>query len=120
MPLHPALVEHLRQLVYASIGHPAVFPWAHDDTTLRRHFWRIQQKAGIRLICEENHEHTLACHCYGFHDLRRAFASMNAIRLGAEGIRALMRHRSYQTTRKYLNMTTQLDGMVGGFSSPMC
>jgi hypothetical protein len=49
--------------------------------------------------CRGNHEHTPACHFYGFHDLRRAFATMNAGQLTPDALQALTRHKSYLTTQ---------------------
>ncbi len=63
----------------------------------------------LRRPCREEHQHTPACYLYGFHDLRRAFATMNADRLIGDALQALMRHKSYQTTQRYINMAPQLD-----------
>ena len=68
--------------------------------------------AGIHLPCHEKHEHTDACYLYGFHDLRRAFATVNAETLSADALQALMRHKSYQTTRRYINMAQQISRSV--------
>jgi len=107
--LHPVAIEHLERI--ASF-HPEVFPWYHDRRTLDDEYHRIQRAAGIKLHCREKHEHTPACHVYGFHDLRRAFATMNAKRLTADELQRLMRHKSYLTTRRYINMASRLDQAV--------
>ena len=116
VPLHPIVVEHLRKI--ADIG-IRVFAWPHHERTLYDEFARIQMAAkddnGERIInlpCREKHEHTDACHLYGFHDLRRAFATQNALRLAPDALQALMRHKSYLTTKRYINMARQLDGAV--------
>lgn len=57
-------------------------------------------------------------HVYGFHDLRRAFATMNAYKLSAEALQALMRHKSYQTTQKYINLARQMDTAVASLHVP--
>ena len=109
VPLHPVVVEHLRKLV--DLG-PVVFPWPHNRRMLYDQFGRIQDAAGIELPCPEKHEHTEACYRYGFHNLRRAFATMNAPRLTGDALQALMRHKSYATTQRYINMARQLDDSV--------
>jgi len=100
VPRHPAVIPHLRKLTSFD---PAMFPWNHDRTTLMNEFARIQDAAGIKLACHGKHEHTLACHVYGFHDLRRAFATMNANRMSGEALQQLMQHQSYSTTQGYIN-----------------
>jgi integrase len=60
----------------------------------------------------KKHEHRPHCHVYSFHDLRRAFTTMNTNRLSADALQALMRHKSYQTTQRYINMARQLDEAV--------
>lgn len=107
--LHPFVIEHLKKL--ASFE-PLVFPWPHDRRTLDDEFDRIQKAAGINLTCRRRHEHTEACRYYGFHDLRRAFATQNAPRLTADALQKLMRHKSYTTTQRYISMATQLDESV--------
>jgi integrase len=62
------------------------------------------------LPCREKHEHTDACHLYGFHDLRRAFATQNAFRPSENALQALIQHKSYLTTKRYINIARQLDG----------
>jgi len=109
------VVEHLRQVI--DFG-DQVFPWPHHERTLWSDFAKIQKAAGIHLPCHEPHEHTDACHLYGFHDLRRAFATMNASKLTADALQALMRHKSYLTTQRYINMARQLDEAVQGLHVP--
>jgi integrase len=123
--LHPVVLEHLRRLPHFG---PMVFPWNHNRRTLWTEFLRIQQAATVKnakgeeeplhLACHEQHEHTAYCHVYGFHDLRRAFATMNADRLTADALQALMRHKSYQTTQRYINMARQLDVAVASLHVP--
>ena len=66
-PLHPVVIEHLKCVATFDT---LVFPWNHHERTLWSEFDRIQIQAGIHLPCHESHEHTAACHLYGFHDLR--------------------------------------------------
>jgi len=113
--LHPVVVEHLRKLASFEVTQ---FTWPHDRTTLMHQFVRIQQKAGIQLPCHGKHEHTAACHVYGFHDLRRAFATMNADKLSADALQALMRHQSYLTTQRCINLARQLDAAVDRLHVP--
>jgi len=115
VPLHELVVQHLRQITSFE---PKVFAWPHAETTLYTQFRRIQEAAGIHLPCSENHEHTDACHTYGFHDLRRAFATMNADRLTSDALQALMRHKSYQTTQRYINIARQLNKSVESLHVP--
>jgi integrase len=112
---HPVVVDHLRKL--SGFG-PTVFPWPHDRRTLLSEFATIQEAAKIKLPCRGKHEHTRFCHVYGFHDLRRAFATMNAAKLTPDALQALMRHKSYLTTQKYINMTRQLDEAVASLHVP--
>jgi integrase len=123
--LHPVVVEHLKRLLGFT---PTVFPWPHNKTTLYAEFAIIQKAAivsgtdgtegRIHLPCHEQHEHTDACHVYGFHDLRRAFATMNADKLTPDALQALMRHKSYSTTQRYINLARQMDAAVAGLHVP--
>lgn len=113
--LHPVVIEHLKRLTGFE---SSVFPWNYDRRTLDDEFHRIQEAAGIKLPCRGQHEHTPACHAYGFHDLRRAFATMNADKLTPDALQALMRHKSYQTTQVYINLTRQLDDAVASLHVP--
>jgi len=110
--LHPVVVEHLRRIADGSIDWPVVFYWPNTERTLWKEFHRIQEAAGIHLPCREDHVHTPACHVYGFHDLRRAFATLNAPKLSGDALQALMRHKSYTTTKRYINMARQIDGAM--------
>ena len=113
--LHPIVVEHLRKIVdFGSL----VFYWPHHRRTLWVDFGRIQDAAGIHLPCHEEHEHNATCHRYGFHDLRRAFATANAQTLSADALQRLMRHRSYTTTQRYINMAEQVSRAVDNLFVP--
>jgi integrase len=114
-PLHPIIVEHLQKIQSVE---PLLFPWPHNERALWTEFHRIQKAAGIHLPCFEEHEHTDSCHYYGFHDLRRAFATMNADTLSADALQTLMRHKSYTTTQRYINVARQLNRAVADLHVP--
>ena len=101
-PLHEVVVDHLRQIVCFE---PMVFPWYYHERTLWTDFGSIQEAAGIK-------PH------YGFHDLRRAFATVNAEKLTADALQALMRHKSYSTTQRYINIARQLNRAVDSLYVP--
>jgi integrase len=115
MSLHPIVVEHLHKLPGFR---PVVFPWNHNPRTLYTEFAGIQEAAGIRLPCTEAHEHTPACYLYGSDDSRRAFATMNADKLTAHALQALMRHKCCQTTQKYINMGRQMNPALAALFVP--
>jgi len=89
-----------------------------NDTTLWNHYHRIQRAAVIKLPCREKHEHTPKCHVFGFHEFHRAFATMNTSRLSADSLPALMWHKDYATTRRYINMARRLDDAVESLHVP--
>jgi hypothetical protein len=55
---------------------------------------------------------------YGFHDLRRPFATLNSERLTPEALQRLMRHKSFQSTLRYMNAAWQLDQAVAVLHVP--
>jgi integrase len=79
--LYPVVVEHLQA---TRTFNPCALPWNYYRRTPRAAFMRLQEAAGVHRPCNEAHEHTRYCHVYGFHDLRRAFATMNADKLTAD------------------------------------
>jgi integrase len=115
--LHPLVVEHLRRLQGSTFS-PVVFSWTLSERTLYIQFAKIQEEAGIHLACDCTHRHTRFCHVYGFHALRRAFATMNADRLSASQLQTLMRHKSYATTLKYINMARAMREAVSQLYVP--
>jgi integrase len=78
----------------------------------------IQEAAGIHLDCADEHKHTRFCHVYGFHDLRRAFATMNAANMTGDALQKLMRHQSYETTKRYINLARQMAPAVANLYVP--
>jgi len=113
--LAPVVVEHLQKI---KSFQTFVFPWLKNERALWSEYATIQTAAGIHLACDADHEHTPACHLYGFHDLRRAFATMNAPNLTADALQKLMRHKSYATTQRYVNMASQVDKAVDALFVP--
>jgi integrase len=95
--LHPLVIEHLQRVPGFD---PVFFPWNYRKATLFNEFARIQRKASIKPERGKDH--------YTFHDLRRAFATMNAGRLTADALQHLMQHKDYQTTQRYISMARQL------------
>jgi integrase len=114
--LHPVVIDHLQALAASFDSH--IFPWNYNRTTLDGQFHRLQREAKIHLPCRAQHVHTEACHSYGFHDLRRAFATENAGEMSGDALQKLMRHKSYATTQGYINLGRQLDDAVDGLHVP--
>ena len=87
-----------------------VFAWPHNRRTLDDEFHKIQAAAGIYLLCpdEGKHECTDACHRYGFHALRRAYATLNADTMPAAVLQRKMRHRSFTTTLRYIALADKV------------
>jgi integrase len=115
VPIHDVVIEHLKRLRTTG-SH--VFPWPHSPKRLWAEFGRIQKAIGINLVCREAHVHTDACHVYSFHDLRRAFATLNAKQMKPETLQILMRHKAYQTTLGYVNRAEQVEEAVAHLHVP--
>jgi integrase len=103
--LKPSATEHLRKIHGRA---DRVFPWPHHRRTLDSQFHRIQAIAGIHLPCHSRHQHTDACHKYGFHALRRACLTENAVRLSAPMLKRKARHKSLSTTMRYISLAGKL------------
>jgi hypothetical protein len=76
--LRPAVVEHLRRLPGFR---PVIFPEDHNKRTRWTEFARLREADGIKLSCNQDPNYTRCSHVHGFHDLRRALATMNADKL---------------------------------------
>jgi integrase len=96
LSLHPLAGEHLRKL---SGFDPFYFPWNHSRKRLFDELHKLQRAAKVKPSGKD---------FYGFHDLRRAFATMNADRVTADVLQALMQHKDYQTTQRYIAIGRQL------------
>lgn len=104
LDLNQIVIDHMKTIFGFS---PMVFPIGRDCRRfLYAEFAKIQQAAGIKLTCvtEGEHDCTDACHRYGFHDLRRGFATQNEGRISDQALQSLMRHKSMATTQRYIAM----------------
>ena len=101
--IHPLVVEYIRKI---RGFHPAVFPWLKNERKLWTVFHKIQEAAGI------------SGPYYGFHDLGRGFATVNAENMTADALQRLMQHRSYTTTQRYINMAQQVKTAVANLHVP--
>lgn len=98
-------LEHLRTIRSLE---PNVFPWPQSKSTLWREFQRIQLSAGIHLDCHEDHEHTPACHTYGFHSTRYSYGTANADLLPMPVLQKKMRHANPETTLRYIALAGKM------------
>ncbi len=105
--LEPVVVDHLRKLPGFS---ERLFHIDLDRRFLYAEYAKIQKAAEIHLECDEDHEHTEACDLYSFHDLRRGFATENALNLQPLDLKHLMRHKDRKTSRGYISMAQALAG----------
>src|SRR5262245_2728257 len=94
--LNPLIIEHLRKLPSFE---PVFFPWSHGRRQLYEEFDAIQLAAGVN-PARKSHD--------SFHDLRRAFATLNVGRLSADVLQALTQHKDYKTTQRYIDIARQL------------
>jgi len=109
--LPEASCSHIRQILGFS---PLVFEWPHHRRTLDTQFHGIQQVAGIHLPCRDPrlHECTDACYLYGFHSLRRGYATLNLDRMSAPVLQKKMRHKSFKTTLRYIELANKMQKAV--------
>jgi integrase len=107
VPIHELIVQHLQRL---KSFQPGVFPWFHGRRQLYDEFAKLQNAASVR---PEGRKEV-----YGFHDLRMAFATMNADRLTPDALQVLMQHKDYQTTQRYIAIGRQLNPAVADVFVP--
>jgi integrase len=106
VPLHPVALDHIAKLKSFS---PTVFAWNRNRRALFIEFHDLQNEAKVNPVGKL---------FYGFHDLRRAFATMNAGAMSADALQALMQHKDYQTTQRNINMARQLNPAVQNLFVP--
>jgi integrase len=92
--IHPMVIEHLRPLL--NTFDEKLFALATGQDSLGDQFTKIQRAAGIEPPRGKTR--------YGFHDLRRGFATANAASLDLFELQRLMQHKSLATTQKYVSM----------------
>jgi len=114
-PLHPLIVKYLRQL--EGSFSPTVFPWPHNIRTLWAEFERIQKAATLsdKSSMPKSGKNG---GWYGFHDLRRGFATANAASMNLFELQGLMQHKSLTTTQGYINMANKLNKAVSTLFVP--
>jgi len=107
--LPPFAVERLQALA-ASIN-PLTFPWNEHSRTLWSEFGRIQAAAVLEdgLPMPKGWKEG---RWYGFHDLRRGFATVNAAGMNLIELQSLRQHQSLTTTQGYVNMAERLNTAV--------
>jgi integrase len=123
LPLRPEVVEHLRKLQGSFGTH--VFAWDHNLRDLWSELYRIQEAARIVEPGADGKPEKKPMpkagkrgNWYGFHDLRRGFATQNAEGMDLFELQALMQHRSLETTKLYVNMANRLNRAVEGLYVP--
>jgi integrase len=115
IPVHPMMVEHLRR-IRASFS-DVVFPWPHG----RRRLWTVFDGIQSRAVLADGSPlppSGKGGRWYGFHDLRRAFASLNAGSMNVFELQQLMQHKSLATTQTYVNLANQLNPKVANLFVP--
>ncbi len=115
IPLHKIVVEHLRKI--QTFGQTHVFAWDTNRRALWDCFAAIQQAAKLP-DGKPMPKGGKGGHWYGFHDLRRGFATMNAGSMDLFQLQALMQHKTLTTTKLYVNMANRLTKAVEGLYIP--
>jgi integrase len=108
--LHPLVIAQMRKLEGGKLAAGThVFPWNHNRRQLWREFYKLQDVAGVKPDAKER---------FGFHCLRRSFASTQAENLDLFELQRLMQHKSLETTRLYVNMAKRLKPTVQRLTVP--
>jgi hypothetical protein len=65
------------------------------------------------LPCDEpwEHECSRACHLYSINDERRAFATQVGVALTPLQLQAMMRHKDFRMTQRYINLAPRIAGL---------
>ena len=82
------------------------FPWSRGRRQLWPEFHRIQNAA--KLADGSPIPKGGKNGFYGFHDIRRGFATMNAASMDLFELQALMQHKTLTTTQGYVSMAKRL------------
>lgn len=115
IPLHPLVMQYLKPL--AATFNPLVFPWNYNRRTLWTEFAHIQKAA--RLANKSPMPKAgKDGRWYGFHDLRRGFATVNALSMDLFELQALMQHQTLATTQGYVSMAKRLQNPVNNLFVP--
>lgn len=115
LPLHPVIVEHLQKL--RTFGRGNVFAWDTNRRAIWDHFATIQEKARLS-NGKPMPKAGKGGHWYGFHDLRRGFATQNADKMDLFQLQTLMQHRDLSTTKRYVAMAERLKKPVAELFVP--
>ncbi len=115
LPLHPVIVTHLRKLTGSF--DPCVFPWNHRRRSLWEEFATIQEKAKLADGSPLPQAGRFG-NRYGFHDLRRGFATENAEEMDLFELQQLMQHQSLEATRLYVGISKKLINAVANLKVP--
>ena len=115
IPLHPLILSHLTNLSGSFDAY--VFPWNQNARDLWPEFQLIQESATLadKSPLPKGGKNG---RWYGFHDLRRGFATMNAASMNLFELQGLMQHKSLETTRQYVNMAKGYDESVKNLFVP--
>jgi integrase len=106
-----APMYHLKRI--RSFG-TLVFDWKDNGKALYNEFARIQEAAGSKLAClvdldgNPKHKCSRFCRVFRFHDLRSAYATENAFRLPHTVLQRKMRHKSFTTTLRYIDLAERM------------
>lgn len=106
--LDPVVITHLRKI--ESFGPAKVFP-CRDRRALYGAWHALQDAAGIK---REDGRY------FGFHDLRRAFATENHTRLTPQILQKLMQHKDGKTTDRYIKMGAEVRPTAHQIFVPPC
>jgi len=120
IPLHDAIVEHLKRIEGGRLvcgPMPRVFAWDTNRRALWDYFGKIQDAAKLA-DGKPLPRGGKGGYRYGFHDLRRGFATINAGGMDLFQLQGLMQHKSLSTTKLYVNMSNRLTTAVEGLYVP--
>lgn len=109
IPLHPIVIVHMKKLRGGFDEH--IFPWNQNKRDLWPEFHVIQEAARLDdgSPVPKGGKHGRR---YGFHDVRRGFATENIESMDLFELQNLMQHKSLETTKEYVNMVKRLKKTV--------